>query len=91
MPTAQGRSATTRPFYVLIDAAGRIPFVRKFLKKVNHNIHLLANKFKAVSTNRSSSISWISLQLTGSSGLAVPAPALSLSGIRINGEEDNQV
>jgi len=54
---------------------------------MNHNIHLLLKKeIQAASTNRSSSICWISQQSTGSSALAVPAPALS---VRINGEEDN--
>lgn len=46
MPTAQGRSATTRPSCVLFDAAGWIPLLKlRRFKKVNHNIPLLQTNF----------------------------------------------
>lgn len=70
MPTAQGRSATTRPFFVLSDAAGHMPPKTKDDHKTESQCNLLhSNSLQHQQTNPTKALEF--QQTKGNSGLVL--------------------
>lgn len=91
MPTAQGRSATTRPLCVLFDAAGRIPFLkpRRFFKKEWITIFIFYKQTSS-SINKQIFIHLLDFSAVNSKFRLSSTSTSSLSlSVRKNGEEDN--
>lgn len=88
MPTAQGRSATPRPFYVLFDAAGRSAFLKLRRSLWKRITTIIFCKQTSSSINKMIFIHLLDFSAAHRKFRLSCTRCSSLS-VRINGEEDN--